>query len=60
MGSWTNRTLDWGRLCVSADADNTHGRGLAYFSELDLRGSPPPPAAAPAAAAPAERPAQGQ
>jgi hypothetical protein len=48
-------------VAVSADADNTHAHGLAYFSDLDLRGNPPPPAAAaPAAPAPAERPAQGQ
>jgi len=46
-------------VAVSADADNTHGHGLAYFSDFDLRGNPPPPAA-PAAPAPAERPAQGQ
>ena len=24
-------------VAISADADNTHGRGLAYFSDLDLR-----------------------
>lgn len=42
-------------IAVSADADNTHGHGLAFFSDIDLRGgvapqnasvSPPPTAAA--------------
>lgn len=27
-------------VAVSADADNTHGHGLAYFADLDLRGPP--------------------
>ena len=48
-------------VAVSADADNTHGHGLAFFSDIDLRGSlaaqsasasapVAPPVAAPAAA----------
>ena len=28
-------------VAISADADNTHGHGLAYFSDLDLRGPSP-------------------
>jgi hypothetical protein len=30
---------DVAAVAVSADADNTHGHGLAYFSDLSLRGS---------------------
>jgi len=37
-------------VAVSADADNTHGHGLAYFADVDLRG---PPAVHGAAALPA-------
>lgn len=45
-------------VAISADADNTHGHGLAYFSDLDLRGALATQVAAPA---PAERPpTQGQ
>lgn len=45
-------------VAVSADADNTHGHGLAYFSDLDLRGALATQVAGPA---PAERPpTQGQ
>ncbi|MGO4391913.1 DUF3047 domain-containing protein [Variovorax sp. M-6] len=43
-------------VAISADADNTHGHGIAYFSDLDLRGVLATQNAAPA---PAERP-QGQ
>jgi hypothetical protein len=43
-------------VAISADADNTRGHGIAYFSDLDLRGGP----AAQAAANPAERPTQGE
>jgi len=43
-------------VAISADADNTRGHGIAYFSDLDLRGGP----AARAAANPAERPTQGE
>ena len=44
-------------VAISADADNTHGHGVAYFSDLDLRGVL---AAQNAAAAPAGRPSQGE
>jgi len=43
-------------VAISADADNTRGHGIAYFSDLDLRGGP----AAQAVANPAERPTQGE
>jgi hypothetical protein len=43
-------------VAISADADNTRGHGIAYFSDLDLRAGP----AAQAAANPAERPTQGE
>ena len=46
-------------VAISADADNTHGHGIAYFSDLDLRGAISTQEAV--AAPPAERPpAQGQ
>ena len=44
-------------VAISADADNTRGRGIAYFSDLDLRGAL---AAQNAATAPAGRPLQGE
>lgn len=43
-------------VAISADADNTRGHGIAYFSDLDLRAGP----AAQAVANPAERPTQGE
>ena len=43
-------------VAISADADNTQGHGLAYFSDLDLRSVAP--RAAPARM-PADRPAPG-
>lgn len=32
-------TPDIAAIAISADADNTHGSGLAYFTDLSLRGS---------------------
>lgn len=46
-------------VAISADADNTHGHGLAYFSDIDLRGSVAAPMHGPASP-PAERPTQGE
>ncbi|MDP9898235.1 DUF3047 domain-containing protein [Variovorax ginsengisoli] len=45
-------------VAVSADADNTHGHGLAYFSDIDLRGpwAVHPPVVGPAGAAPGTAP----
>ncbi|MDM0077998.1 DUF3047 domain-containing protein [Variovorax sp. J2P1-59] len=43
-------------VAISADADNTRGHGIAYFSDLDLRGGP----SAQATANPTERPTQGE
>ena len=45
-------------VAIQADADNTHGHGIAYFSDLDLRGTPLAPEAT--TAAPAERPSLGE
>lgn len=50
-----NTVPDIVAVAVSADADNTHGHGLAFFSDIDLRGgvaaqsasvAPPPTTAA--------------
>ncbi len=46
-------------VAISADSDNTHGHGLAYFSDIDLRGMPAADRNA-AAAPPPERPTQGE
>lgn len=44
-------------VAISADADNTHGHGLAYFSDIDLRSIAAPSRSA--ETTPAARPAQG-
>jgi hypothetical protein len=44
-------------VAISADADNTHGHGLAYFTDIDLRGTAAPERSA---GTPTERPTQGE
>jgi hypothetical protein len=44
-------------VAVSADADNTHGHGISYFSDIDLHGMP---SMQDAAMAPRDRPTQGE
>jgi hypothetical protein len=43
-------------IAISADADNTQGHGVAYFSDLVLQASP----ALRQAGDPPERPTQGE
>jgi hypothetical protein len=43
-------------VAISADADNTHGHGLAYYSDIDLRGAALSRNAAAPAAPAAQRP----
>jgi hypothetical protein len=49
-------TPDVVAVAISADADNTHGHGIAYFSDLVLHGS----ASAQQATTAPERPTQGE
>jgi len=49
-------TPDVVAVAISADADNTHGHGIAYFSDLVLQGS----ASAQQATTAPERPTQGE
>jgi hypothetical protein len=44
-------------VAISADADNTHGHGLAYYSDIDLHRAAP---SSKPVALPAQRPAQGE
>ena len=44
-------------VAVSADADNTRGHGIAFFSDIELHGTP---SMQDAAAAPKDRPTQGE
>ncbi|WP_431275098.1 DUF3047 domain-containing protein [Variovorax ureilyticus] len=44
-------------VAISADSDNTHGHGIAYFSDLELHGAP---STQEAVAQPKEKPAQGE
>ena len=43
-------------VAISADADNTRGHGIAYFSDMDLRGAP----SAQTTSNPPDRPTQGE
>ena len=44
-------------VAISADSDNTHGHGVAYFSDLDLHGAP---STQEAASQPKDKPTQGE